>query len=67
LKTTNMGTIIPGVATSPEFNKKFVKTAIEMLRNQEELAEKAKALQIKAKERFGLNRILEEWDEVFDG
>jgi len=62
-ETTNMGALINGDANSPEFNKKFTNTAIDLLRNQEELKEKSIEVQRLAKERFSLKKILKEWDE----
>jgi len=67
LKTTNMGTQILGDVDSIEWNKKFTTTVVEYLNDQERLQRDALAVQKKAKERFGLKRILEIWEkEVFN-
>ena len=66
LSTTNMGVMIPGSPFTPEWSKKFVASAVNLLRNQDLLEEKAKEVQRLAKERFSLNRILDVWEkEIF--
>jgi glycosyltransferase involved in cell wall biosynthesis len=67
LPTTNMGTVIPGSPTSPAWIEVFVKEAIRLLQNPDELAKKQRSVQKKAIARFSVKRILKLWDEVFDG
>ena len=51
-----------------EFNKKFTRTALDLLRDQDKLKESASVVQKLAKERFSLAKVLEIWDrEVFNG
>ena len=68
LKTTNMGTIVPGNPQDGRsaFLKYFKKEIIDLLNNPEVLKQKQKDVREKAIERFNVDNILEQWDrEVF--
>jgi len=63
LKTTNMGTIVRGNVDAPDWNRQFTDVAIGYLKDQEKLERDARVVAEKARERFGLKRILKIWDE----
>jgi len=63
LKTTNMGTIVRGSVEAPDWNKQFTDVVLEYLNDQEKLERDAREVQKKARERFGLERILKIWDK----
>lgn len=66
LRTTNMGIQVEGDPTNPHWVKSFSDAVINTLKDKE-LPEKRFELRQKAIERFSLERILKEWDKVFDG
>lgn len=61
LSTTNMGKIIEHMPTDYRFMDAFVECAVSMLNG--DIKEQSSALQQKARERFSLENILEQWDE----
>ena len=68
LKTTNMGTIVPGDPQDGRsaFLKYFKKEIIETLNNPEVLKLKQKDVKEKAIERFNVDNILKQWnDKIF--
>ncbi len=66
LGTTNMGIQIDGNTIDVAVQQVFIQKTIEYLRNTH-LSQIQKDLQAKAKERFSLDRILSEWEKVFNG
>lgn len=68
LATTNeFGVIIRGNPASPAWQAKYVETVLEWARDQEGLTAKAEAGMVKARERFGWEAILDQWEAVFAG
>ena len=65
LATTNMGTQLGGDTNSLHWVKQFADAGIEKLLDKH-LPELQREVQKKAVERFSLDRIMKEWDKVFD-
>jgi len=63
LSTTNMGTIIDVDPNTSDGRKLYIDKTVEMCNNQWELATQRKLVQERARERFSLHKILQEWDE----
>jgi len=61
LSTTNMGTVINGNPRTSEWREKFINVVVENLLDRNGLKIKQRDVQIKALNRFGIERILEEW------
>ena len=66
LPSTNMGLVLSGTPTQPDFIDLFVKNTVEML-NDSRLTEKQEHLRQVAMKRFSLETIIPQWDEVMDG
>jgi hypothetical protein len=67
LFTTNMGTVINGDPRISEWREKFIKVVVENLLDRHGLKMKRQENQKKAWNRFGIERILEEWKtKIFD-
>ncbi len=65
LGTTNMGVVISGNMRDRLWQKAFVDMVIQHLKNPN-LREMQAEVQKKALERFSLDKILKEWDKVFE-
>lgn len=63
LATTNMGTVLGLRAESPNSDKIFVDTIIDLLSDRGTLEQKRQEVIQKSYERFNIQRILQEWDE----
>jgi len=62
LPTTNMGTVIPGDPRNPIWRTAFIEKVIQTLQDPD-LPKKQAELKEKARARFSLERILNEWNE----
>lgn len=62
LGSTNMGMVISGNPTSPQYIEVFVAKVVELL-NDPKLPERQKHLQELARERFSVKRIMKQWAE----
>lgn len=65
LETTNMGIQLEGNPISQEWKRQFIDEIVATFANREAMQAFAKDNKQKAIERFSLERILKEWDEVF--
>lgn len=65
LRTTNMGTLIGGSPHDPRWGSTFVEAVVSALKDPQ-LQEKQLDVQIKAHNRFSIERILGEWEKVFN-
>lgn len=66
LPTTNMGTVLTGDPTNPQWMENFVRVVVENLKD-EKLIEKRKHIQELAVKRFSPANIVSQWDRsVFD-
>jgi hypothetical protein len=63
LPTTNMGTVIDGDPRNPAWREQFIKVVVENLLDRHGLKLKQQDIQKKAVNRFGIERILEEWNK----
>lgn len=67
LFTTNMGTVISGDPRNSAWREKFINVVVENLLDRNGLKIKQRDVQTKALNRFGIERILEEWKtKIFD-
>jgi glycosyltransferase involved in cell wall biosynthesis len=66
LPTTNMGMLIGGNPDTPEGRRLFIDKTIEICNNQDMLKTLQDDVRSKARERFSLQRILQEWEKVFN-
>lgn len=64
LKTTNMGTIVPGNPQEVDWQDRFVQEAVETLTNPY-LIEKQRYVHEVARHRFSIQNILRQWDKIF--
>jgi len=62
LPTTNMGTVIPGDPRNPIWRTAFIEKVVQTLQDPD-LPKKQAELKEKARARFSLERILNEWNE----
>lgn len=60
LLTTNMGTVINGSPKTSEWRDKFIQVVVETLKDRQELKRKQNEIQVKALNRFNIERILDE-------
>lgn len=67
LRTTNMGSIIKGNVSDGLWQEAFVSKIVYLLQHRGELEMARWAVQEKAKKRFNIDKILKEWDTVFNG
>lgn len=67
LTTTNMGLFVPGNPGSSDWKRIFVEVVVEAMRERDKFQQMAKGIQRMAIERFDLEKILGEWDNVFYG
>lgn len=65
LRTTNMGTILHGNPSDPQWIDLFVSKAVELLTNPK-LEEMQRELTEVARNRFSLETIMKKWDEVLE-
>jgi glycosyltransferase involved in cell wall biosynthesis len=68
LTTTNMGIVLEGAMQGfnwAKMRERFIETTITYLKDRELLAKKQAEVRQKAIERFSLERILPQWEEVF--
>lgn len=65
LPTTNMGRIIHGNANDPQWQDVFVQNAVEILTDPK-LSQKQEWVSEVARKRFSIEKILREWDKVFE-
>ena len=65
LRTTNMGKLIGGNPHDHRWVETFIESVVETLRDPK-LVEKQMEVQIKAQERFSIEKILNEWEKVFN-
>ncbi len=63
LKTTNMGKVIDSDPHSPEFRAEFIDTIVDLLQSPFKLRKLQIDVMEKARERFNIKRILQEWSE----
>jgi glycosyltransferase involved in cell wall biosynthesis len=62
LGTTNMGTILPGNASDPNWQETFVQKAVQLL-NDPALSAKQEYVRQVSRKRFAIENILRQWDE----
>ena len=65
LRTTNMGKLIGGNPHDHRWVETFIESVVETLRDPK-LVEKQMEVQIKAQNRFSIEKILNEWEKVFN-
>ena len=66
LPTTNMGRVIHGSASDPNWQKTFIKNTVELL-NDENLDKKQNWVREVSRKRFSIENILSQWDrKVFN-
>lgn len=66
LSTTNMGTLLDGNPEDMNWQKQFVDEIENKLTNQDELENRSHRLQSRSIKRFSLDRVLNEWERVFN-
>lgn len=66
LSTTNMGVLLHGNPVMPDFVQLFVDNAVEFLTNDTARKKRQEYVREVAMRRFSLERVLEQWDKVFD-
>lgn len=66
LPTTNMGRVISGNPSSPEWVQIFIDNVVELLLDSK-LQEKQEHLRQLAMDRFSTHKIMKQWKEVFNG
>ena len=64
IATTNMGTLVGGNPLDPRWASAYAEEVIKVLRLPE-LPEMRSKVSLMAKERFSLERIMKQWDEIF--
>lgn len=67
LGTTNMGIVIKGNVSEGAWQEMFIEKIVYLLQHRDELEILRWRTQEKARKRFDINRILGEWDKVFNG
>lgn len=67
LPTTNMGIKLYGNANDDEFIERFADVAIQKLTHPEKLKEEQDWIRRMAMERFSIEKILDQWYQVFNG
>lgn len=67
LSTTNMGVVLHGNPSEPDFVQRFVNESVKFLTDSAALARHREYVQEAAKRRFSLETILNKWEQVFDG
>lgn len=65
LSTTNMGVMISGNPSNPDWVNAFVEKVVELL-NDEKLSDRQARLKELATDRFSIPKVLKKWKEVFD-
>ena len=63
LPTTNMGSVIIGDPRNSEWRERFIDVVVSNLQDRHSLITKQRQVQIKAINRFGIERIIEEWNK----
>jgi glycosyltransferase involved in cell wall biosynthesis len=66
LSTTNMGRVIHGNPQDPHWVEVFVKNTVELLTDPK-LKQKQEWVKEVARKRFSVEKILQQWETVFDG
>lgn len=66
LDTTNMGHKVEGAAEHPTWNRLFVSAVCNLLEDRDRLERSQKEVEEKARKRFDIKSIGEQWEEIFN-
>ena len=67
LPTTNMGIRIEGNPYSPQWIEEFVHETVRLMKNRPLLEKRQEYVMDRARGRFHIDRILEQWENIFSG